>query len=182
MSHTPKQPNPTSGNSASSGVVVPPEVWEQMQRLLSKFGPSHPINPSPSPIIHQLARSLATSLALSPFPPKLADDKSTSSQSISPSNPSDEDNTTFPPPVEKLQPPVQDDVPNEYQHVADWTPDPDPVNNTITVNGVISDIKHYNLASGCQTFGSPTFCSVQLNGHLAQVLSKMGQRTRIRGC
>ncbi|PLW28056.1 hypothetical protein PCANC_26461 [Puccinia coronata f. sp. avenae] len=124
MLHTPKQPNPTSGNSASSGVVVPPEVWEQMQLLLSTFGPSHPINPSPSPIIRQLAPSLATSLALN------------------------EDNATFSPPVEKLQPLVQDDVLTENHHVSDWTPDLDPVNKTITVNGVISDIKQYNFASG----------------------------------
>jgi hypothetical protein len=49
-----------------------------------------------------------------------------------------------------LQPLVHDDVLTENHHVADWTPDLDPVNNTITVNGVISDIKHYNFASGRQ--------------------------------
>jgi hypothetical protein len=55
--------------------------------------------------------------------------------------------------VEDLQPPVKNDIPTKNQHVADWTPD--PVNNITMVNGIISDIKHYNLASGCQY---PCFC------------------------
>ncbi|PLW28334.1 hypothetical protein PCASD_17449 [Puccinia coronata f. sp. avenae] len=151
MLHTPKQPNTTTSNSSSSGVVVPPEVWEQMQCLLSTFGPSNTINPSPSQIIRQSAPLLATSSALSSFPPpQLADNKSTSSQLISPSNPSsDEDNafcSTLAPPFEDLEPPVKNDVPTKNQRVADWTLE--PVNNTTTVDGVILDIKHYKFASG----------------------------------
>ncbi|PLW14337.1 hypothetical protein PCASD_18031 [Puccinia coronata f. sp. avenae] len=109
MLHTPKQPNTTTSNSSSSGVVVPPEVWEQMQCLLSTFGPSNPINPSPSPIIRQSAPLLATSSA------------------------PNEDNafcSTLAPPFEDLEPPVKNDVPTKNQRVADWTLE--PVNNTTT--------------------------------------------------
>jgi hypothetical protein len=221
ISNTPKQPNNTTSNSSSSGVVVPPEVWEQMQRLLSTFGPSNAINASQALIMPQLAPSVdllaknKTSLALSPFVPQLADNKLTSSQSISLSNPSsDEEDSTclnLAPPVEDLQSLVKNDshtlknLLTNNQSVVDLTAD--PIGKTITVNGVISDIKHDNFATGCQypsfseciffvqlifqelttsiifrNFGFPTFCSVQLNGHLAQLLSKMGQRKWIFSC
>ncbi|KAI9600554.1 hypothetical protein H4Q26_000340 [Puccinia striiformis f. sp. tritici PST-130] len=51
----------TPPNPPQAGLIVPPEVWAQMQQFIAAFGPPGPIvlPPAPAPIFTPLAQSSA---------------------------------------------------------------------------------------------------------------------------
>ncbi|PLW17262.1 hypothetical protein PCANC_11613 [Puccinia coronata f. sp. avenae] len=149
MSNTPDQSNTSNSTPSTTGVVVPPEVWAQMQQLLTMFGPPNTKDPSSAPIVPPSAPSddspADNMTSITPIIPHLDEAMTTSSQSISPSNflsDNNKDITTIlnpPLPCKTSETRVMNDNGNNNKSVNNSSQDP-AKNKTINDDGIVTNI------------------------------------------